>query len=124
MKNQSTNELPFQRAMIAAERPQKKQMTRTATAPSEDADGPDDRDDREHYGDRPEDGADDPDDDLEQDPARDQQDQDRDGALAEVSSRFAHVLSLAEDYRTKGGLVGTYRSSPGSGTEHMTQLGQ
>src|SRR3954454_17620352 len=70
--NHSTNELPFQRPINAAERPQKKQMT-TRPRPLiglrlENADGPDDGEHRDYYDDHSGERRHDPDHNLEQDP--------------------------------------------------------
>src|SRR6478672_4756433 len=127
--NQSQNELPFQRPMMAAERPQQRQM-KTYPMPAiafsrlEDADGPDNREDREYRHDDGGESGHDPDHDLEQDPGGNDEDKDGQHAPAEVSSCCTHALRVRRRYNRKGGLVGTYRSRPGSGTEHMTQLGQ
>src|SRR3954453_14651389 len=126
--NHSQNELPFQRPMKPADRPQKKQMTtspRPCTLRSlEDADGPDDREDREYRDDDRRQSSHDPDHNLEQDPGGNDEDEDGQRSPAEVSCCCAHVVRVRAAYSTKGGLVGTYRSRPGNGTEHMTQLGQ
>src|SRR5207302_1845311 len=91
---------------------------------SEDAYGPDDRHDRKHHDDQGCDGGHDPDHDLEQDPCGHRENQDGQRPTTEVSGCFAHAHSVAERYKSTGGLVGTYRSRPGNATEDITQLGQ
>src|SRR5215208_7029328 len=90
----------------------------------EHAERPDNGNDREYGHDDCCQSGHDPDHDLEQDPGGNDEDEDGQHPPAEVSCCCAHLLRVREGYKTKGGLVGTYRSRPSSGTEHMIQLGQ
>src|SRR4051794_25469671 len=74
---------------------------------SEDADGPDDRKDREYRDDDRRQPSHDPDHDLEQDPGGNDEDEDGQRPPAEVSCCCTHVLRVRAGYSTKGGLVGT-----------------
>src|SRR6187200_1937683 len=98
--NHSRNELPFIRPMTPPARPKKKQMTRNAIArgslgprSEERPHRPDDRDDREHDGDEEGHARDHADHDLEQEPGRDRQHEDREDAGADGGRRrFVHTL--------------------------------
>src|SRR5436190_16077032 len=75
--------------------------------PLEDADGPEDRDDREDRDDDRCEPRHDPDHDLEKDPGGNDENKDGQRTPAEISCCFAHALRVRPSYKTKGGLVGT-----------------
>src|SRR3712207_8447365 len=92
-RNQRTNELPLIFPIVPPARPKKNAMTRKAppAISAQRSDRPEDADDRDDDRDDPGHADDDADHDLQQEPGRDREDEDREDARTERGTGLLHA---------------------------------